>query len=82
MDWDYEKYLVIGGYGSGKSQATAQKIVLKLLQEKRTCLVVRNVFTTIKDSCFEILKQIVSDMDLLSFKDKDKNKIVFGKSSC
>ena len=36
-DWDYEKYLVIGGYGSGKSQATAQKIVLKLLQEKRTC---------------------------------------------
>lgn len=80
MDWDYEKYLVIGGYGSGKSQATAQKIVLKLLQEKRTCLVVRNVFTTIKDSCFEILKQIVSDMDLLSFKDKDKNKIVFVKS--
>ena len=80
IDWDYEKYLLIGGYGSGKSQATAQKIILKLLQEKRTCLVVRNVFATIKDSCFEILKQIVSEMGLLSYSDKDKNKIIFVKS--
>lgn len=79
LDWDYEKYLLVGGYGSGKSQATAQKIILKLLQEKRTCLVVRNVFTTIKDSCFVLFETIVSEMGMLSYSDKQEG-IVFVKS--
>ena len=34
FDWDYEKYLLIGGYGSGKSYDIALKIVLKLLKVK------------------------------------------------
>lgn len=80
LDWDYEKYLLVGGYGSGKSQATAQKIILKLLSEKRTCLVVRNVFTTIKDSCFQLFKDIVEDMDLIGTTEKDDDSIIFIKS--
>lgn len=80
LDWDYTKYLIIGGYGSGKSQATAQKIILKLLQEKRTCLVVRNVFTTIKDSCFKLLEDIVIDMDLIGTSEREMDGIVFIKS--
>ena len=40
FDWDYETYLLIGGYGSGKSYSIAIKIILKLLEEKRKCLVV------------------------------------------
>ena len=35
-DWDYEQYLLLGGYGSGKSYHVALKIILKLLEEKRT----------------------------------------------
>ena len=48
-DWDYKQYLLIGGYGSGKSYNIALKIILKLMQEKRTALVVRNVMATIKE---------------------------------
>lgn len=65
-DWDYEQYLCLGGYGSGKSYNIALKIVLKLMQEKRTALVVRNVYDTIKESCFALFKEILSNMDLLS----------------
>ena len=46
-DWDYEQYLLLGGYGSGKSYHVALKIILKLLEEKRTALVVRKVVQTI-----------------------------------
>ena len=49
-DWNYEQYLLFGGYGSGKSYHVALKIILKLLEERRTCLVVRQVYGTIKES--------------------------------
>ena len=29
-DWNYEQYLLFGGYGSGKSYHVALKIILKL----------------------------------------------------
>ena len=51
FNWDYEQYLLIGGYGSGKSYDVAFKIVLKLLEEKRKVLVVRQVYDTIYESC-------------------------------
>lgn len=66
FDWDYEKYLLIGGYGSGKSYDIALKIILKLLEEKRKCLVIREVYDTITESCFDLFKEILSDMDLLA----------------
>lgn len=65
-DWDYEQYLLFGGYGSGKSYHVALKIILKLLEEKRTALVVRQVRETIKESCFALFKEILESMDLLS----------------
>lgn len=65
-DWDYEQYLLLGGYGSGKSYHVALKIILKLLEEKRTALVVRQVRETIKESCFALFKEILEKMDLLS----------------
>lgn len=66
VDWEYEQYLLFGGYGSGKSYAVALKIILKLLEEKRTALVVRNVFETIRESCFSLFKQILDEMGILS----------------
>lgn len=65
-DWDYEQYLLFGGYGSGKSYHVALKIILKLMEEKRTCLVVRQVYGTIKESCFALFKEILEKMDMLS----------------
>lgn len=64
-DWYYEKYLLIGGYGSGKSYHTALKIILKCLSEKRKVLVIREVFETIKESCFDLFTEILDEMGLL-----------------
>ena len=66
FDWDYEQYLLIGGYGSGKSYQVALKIILKLLEEKRTALVIREVFDTIHDSCYNLIYEILDDMDLVT----------------
>lgn len=63
LDWDYSTYLLLGGYGSGKSYAIAQKLVLKCLQEKRKVLVCRNVYETIKDSCYALFKDILEDLN-------------------
>ena len=84
FDWDYETYLLIGGYGSGKSYDTAFKIILKLLEEKRKALVVREVFETIKESCYDLIAEILDDMGLLTedpkvFR-KKKNKVLALKS--
>lgn len=75
-DWDYEQQLSIGGYGSGKSYSICQKIILKLLVERRKCLVVRNVYETIKESCFDLFHEILDGMNLLTY---DTRKKEYGK---
>lgn len=64
FDWDYKTYLSIGGYGSGKSYHIALKLILKLLSEKRKCLVVREVFDTIQDSCYDLICEILNDLGI------------------
>lgn len=64
FDWDYETYLLCGGYGSGKSYHVAFKIILKCLEEKRKVLVVREVYETIADSCYDLFREILLDMGL------------------
>ena len=64
FDWDSQYYFLVGGYGSSKSYSIALKIVLKLLQEVRTCLVVRETFNSIRDSCFALFMEICSGLDL------------------
>ena len=86
FDWYYEKYLCIGGYGSGKSYNIVEKLILKCLQEKRKILVVRNVYETIKESCFDLFKEILDTMDLLypddvQYRRKDKRVKVVAKKS-
>ena len=65
-DWDYEQYLLMGGYGSGKSWHIAFKIILKCLEEKRKVLVCRNVYDTIRESCFALFKDILNNMGMLA----------------
>lgn len=64
FDWDSSTYLLIGGYGSSKSYHAALKIVLKLLEERRTALVVREVFETIRDSCYALFVEICESLGL------------------
>ena len=64
LDWDSSYYFLVGGYGSSKSYHIALKIVLKLFQEVRVCLVVREVFDTIRDSCYALFQEICSSLDL------------------
>lgn len=63
-NWDYKIYLAVGGYGSGKSYDIGLKLILKLLEEKRKCLVVRKVYATLRDSTFALLKDVIATLDL------------------
>ena len=69
FDWYYETYLLLGGYGSGKSYHVALKIILKCLEEKRKVLVIREVYDTLTESCYDLFKEILNDMDLLTIDD-------------
>lgn len=69
-DWDHKFYFLVGGYGSSKSYHIAVKIIKKLLEEKRKALIVREVFDTLRDSCFDLLQEVAAAMevdDLMSF---------------
>jgi len=84
FNWDYEQYLLIGGYGSGKSYHTAFKIILKLLEEKRKALVVRQVYETLGDSCYDLLCEVLDSMGMLTTSPyeyrKNRNLVITLKS--
>lgn len=61
-DWDHKFYFLVGGYGSSKSYHVAVKLIKKLLQEKRKALVIREVFDTIRDSCYDLLEEVANAM--------------------
>ena len=87
FDWEQTEQLLVGGYGSSKSYHVALKLVLKLLQEKRKALVVREVYDTLRDSCFDLLLEVIDDMGLdrvvsyttspLCIKFRNGSKIIF-----
>jgi len=64
FDWSTKFQFLVGGYGSSKSYHIALKLILKLLSEKRTALVVREVYETIRESCFSLLEEIITDLGL------------------
>lgn len=65
--FDYSKrYQVFyGGAGSGKSHYVFQKLILKALKEQRKVLVVRKVARTLKDSCFQMTLDTLSNLQIL-----------------
>lgn len=71
FNWDHKYYFLVGGYGSSKSFHVATKILLKCLEEKRKVLVVREVYQTIKDSCYSLFKNVAGLLgvyDLIKWK--------------
>lgn len=82
FDWDYKEYLLVGGYGSSKSYHIAFKITTKCLKERRKVLVVREVYDTMRESCFDLFIEILDDMNLLEHNtNKRKSKKVRYKTS-
>lgn len=67
FDWDYKYYVLLGAYGSGKSYSTGEKLLLKCLSEKRKALVIREVFETLRESCWDVLCEILTNWDLISY---------------
>ena len=70
-DWDHQEYLLVGSYGSSKSYETATKLILKLLSEKRKALVVRDTYEQIKESCYDLIYEILDGMGMVT---EDKSK--------
>lgn len=66
-NWDRKFYFLVGGYGSSKSYHVAVKIIKKLLEEKRKALVVREVFDTIRDSCYDLLMEVAEAMEVSDY---------------
>ncbi len=64
FDWEQKFQFLVGGYGSSKSYHVALKVILKLIEEKRTALVIREVYDTHRDSTFSLLSEIVEDLGL------------------
>lgn len=65
---DYSKKFEVyyGGAGSGKSIFVFQKIVFKYLNESnRKCLVVRKTQNSLRDSCFDVIKQTLEDWHMI-----------------
>lgn len=54
-----------GGAGSGKSVFVAQKAIIKALRGRRKILVIRKVARTQKESCFAVIKNILSNLQML-----------------
>lgn len=79
FDWDYKQYLLVGGYGSSKSYHIALKIILKCLEERRKVLVIREVYETIRESCYDLFCEILDDMDLI---EENPNKRYSRKVIC
>ena len=64
-NYDTRFNVFYGGAGSGKSVFAFQKMILKYLKyEKRKCLVIRKTQNSLKDSCFALIKTILSDWHL------------------
>lgn len=69
-NWNQKYYFLVGGYGSSKSYHTATKLIRKLFEEKRTALVVREVYSTLRESCYALLEEVAISMgvyDYMSF---------------
>jgi phage terminase large subunit len=61
-----DRYLIMyGGRGSSKSDFAAKKIIFRCLSEKYfRCVLVRNTYSSLKDSSYQTIKDIIYDLGL------------------
>jgi phage terminase large subunit len=66
-----DRYLILyGGRGSSKSDFAAKKLIYRCLSEDYfRCVLIRNTYSTIKDSSYQTLKDIIFELGLESLFD-------------
>ena len=67
----------MGGAGSGKSYTIAQKIIKRCTKEKIKVLVCRRYGTTLKNSCYALLKDIIAKWQLTRYVTINKTDMSF-----
>lgn len=67
LDYRNRYEIYYGGAGSGKSYFVAQKLVVKACKSKRKILVIRKVDATQKDSCWQLILDILSNFKILEY---------------
>ena len=64
LDYSKRYEVYFGGAGSGKSVFIAQKLIVKACKRKRKVLVIRKVGTTLRDSVFQLVIDILKKWQL------------------
>lgn len=65
-DYQHRFEVYYGGAGSGKSVFITQKILIKALMQRRKVLIMRKVGSTLKDSCWQLVLDTLSQFKLFS----------------
>ncbi len=65
MDYSHRWNFYFGSAGSGKSVFIAQKLLLKAMRSKRRVLIVRRYGTTIRQSVFQLFKDILVQFKII-----------------
>lgn len=68
---DKSRYIICyGGRGSGKSDFAAKKLIFRCLNEKYfKCILIRNTFSTIKESQYNTIKSIIDEWGISEYFD-------------
>lgn len=67
LDYSKRYEIYYGGAGSGKSVFVAQKLILKALKSTRKVLVIRKVGTTLKDSVFQLIVDMLKKWGIYQY---------------
>jgi phage terminase large subunit len=67
LDYTKRYEIYYGGAGSGKSVFVAQKLLIKALKNKRKVLVIRKVGTTLKDSVFQLITDMLKNWQVYNY---------------
>ena len=68
-DWNHYIYFLLGGYGSSKSFNTAIKLIIKVTQEARRILVIRETYNTHRESTYQDLIDAIEFLGLEQYFD-------------
>lgn len=67
LDYQARWEIFMGSAGSGKSYFIAQKIIIRCCKEKLNVLVCRRYSTTLRNTCFSLLKEVLTKWSIIQF---------------
>lgn len=67
FDWEHRWCFLMGGAGSGKSYSITQKIIIRCCKEPIRVLVCRRYASTLRNSCFALFKEILTDWKIAPY---------------